>query len=80
MITVFANFGLEIAPVVCGLVYFDGGDFGGTATFKYCGGRRPTTIEIAPYEFTFSYCVESGSISTSGSVLVAIGGPCDLEP
>jgi hypothetical protein len=77
MITAFGNFGLELAPSFCTEVYFDGGDFGGSATFLQCGTTRFTTINLNPYDISFSYCVESESIQTSGSVNAALLGICE---
>jgi hypothetical protein len=77
MITTFGNFGLDIQPSFCDEVYFDAGHFGGSATFLQCGSGSYTTIYLNPYEVSFSYCVESDSISTSGSVYGYLSGSCE---
>ena len=77
MITAFSDFSEALPPApTCILVSFEGGRFGGEASFLQCGGSRFTNIGVASGETTDPYCIESGTLTTIGDIVVSILGPC----
>lgn len=77
MMTVFGNWGKGLDGDFCVLVTFDGGQFGGTATFTYCGGD-PGQINLGPFQESKQLCVYNNTINTN--MLVNLLGPCSVKP
>lgn len=77
MMTVFGNWGRGLDEDFCVLVIFDGGQFGGTATFTYCSGIVGE-INLRPFQESQQLCVYNSTINTN--MTVQLLGPCTVKP